>query len=302
MRCFTPLRRFDFDAILAAPVPVAVGSDKLHSVPLVSFPIVCLCGATMRQRSGNLAASAVILLALVLELLLPLTPARVINGKAFLRPLLSPSDEYEAAREQMVREQIEDRGIRDPGVLAAMRKVPRHLFVPPEEQGEAYHDYPLAIGHDQTISQPYVVAYMTESLELKPRDRVLEIGTGSGYQAAILAELAAKVYSIEIVEALAKEAAVRLRRLGYSNVQLRAGDGYRGWPEAAPFDAIIITAAPGHIPQPLVDQLREGGRMVLPLGQWDQELVRLRRSREGIRRESLLSVRFVPMTGEAEKH
>jgi protein-L-isoaspartate(D-aspartate) O-methyltransferase len=256
----------------------------------------------MRQRSSSVSTLSVILLALVLELLLPLTPARLGNGGAFSRPLPSPSDEYEAAREQMVREQIEDRGVRDARVLAALRKVPRHLFVPPEERGEAYNDYPLAIGHGQTISQPYIVAYMTEALELKPRDRVLEIGTGSGYQAAILAELVTQVYSIEIVEALAKEAEARLRRLGYSNVQVRAGDGYRGWPEAAPFDAIIVTAAPGHIPQPLVDQLREGGRMVLPLGSWEQDLVRLRRTREGILREYLLPVRFVPMTGEAEKH
>jgi protein-L-isoaspartate(D-aspartate) O-methyltransferase len=175
------------------------------------------------------------------------------------------------------------------------------LFVPPEERGEAYYDFPLAIGHEQTISQPYIVAYMSEALELKPRDRALEIGTGSGYQAAILAELAAEVYSIEIVPALAEEAEARLRRLGYSNVQVRVGDGYRGWPEAAPFDAIIVTAAPRDIPQPLVDQLREGGRMVLPLGQWDQDLVRLRRTPQGILRESLLPVRFVPMTGEAEK-
>jgi protein-L-isoaspartate(D-aspartate) O-methyltransferase len=255
----------------------------------------------MRQRSGNVSALFLILLALVLGLLLPLTPARVANGGAFSRLLPSPSDEYEAAREQMVREQIEDRGVRDARVLAALRKVPRHLFVPPEERDQAYNDYPLAIGHGQTISQPYIVAYMTEALELKPRDRVLEIGTGSGYQAAILAELVADVYSIEIVEALAKEAEARLRRLGYSKVQVRAGDGYRGWPEAAPFDAIILTAAPGHIPQPLVDQLREGGRMVLPLGSWEQDLVRLRRTREGILREYLLPVRFVPMTGEAEK-
>jgi protein-L-isoaspartate(D-aspartate) O-methyltransferase len=202
----------------------------------------------------------------------------------------------------MVREQIEARGIRDARLLAALRKVPRHLFVPEEEQGEAYIDYPLAIENGQSISQPYVVAFMTEALELRPRDRVLEIGTGSGYQAAILAELVPEVYSIEIVEPLAKRAAARLRRLGYSNVHVRAGDGYRGWPEAAPFDAIIVTAAPDHIPQPLVDQLREGGRMVLPLGLWDQELIRLRRTREGILRESLLPVRFVPMTGEAEKH
>jgi protein-L-isoaspartate(D-aspartate) O-methyltransferase len=256
----------------------------------------------MRQRSGDLSALWVILLALIFELLSPLTPAREVDGGAFSGPPQSPSDEYKAAREQMVREQIEARGIRDARVLAALRKVPRHLFVPPEEQGEAYNDYPLAIGHAQTISQPYIVAYMTEALELKPRDRVLEIGTGSGYQAAILAELVAEVYSIEIVEPLAKQAEARLRRLGYSNVQVRAGDGYRGWPEAAPFDAIIVTAAPGHVPQPLVEQLREGGRMVLPLGQWDQDLVRLRRTREGIRREYLLPVRFVPMTGEAEKH
>jgi protein-L-isoaspartate(D-aspartate) O-methyltransferase len=256
----------------------------------------------MRQRSSSVLTLSVILLALLLALLLPMTPARVVNGGAFSRPLQSPSDEYKAAREEMVREQIEDRGVRDARVLAAMRKVPRHLFVPPEERDQAYNDYPLAIGHGQTISQPYIVAYMTEALELKPRDRVLEIGTGSGYQAAILAELVAEVYSIEIIEALAKEAEARLRRLGYSNVQVRAGDGYRGWPEAAPFDAIIVTAAPDHIPQPLVDQLREGGRLVLPLGLWDQELVRLRRSRSGILRESLLPVRFVPMTGEAEKH
>jgi protein-L-isoaspartate(D-aspartate) O-methyltransferase len=256
----------------------------------------------MRQRSGNISARSVILLALIFELLLPLAPARLGNGGAFSPQLASPSDEYEAEREQMVREQIEARGVRDARVLAALRKVPRHLFVPPEEQGEAYNDYPLAIGHAQTISQPYIVAYMTEALELKPRDRVLEIGTGSGYQAAILAELVTEVYSIEIVEALAKEAEARLRRLGYSNVQVRVGDGYRGWPEPAPFDAIIVTAAPGHIPQPLVDQLRDGGRLVLPLGLWDQELVRLRRSRGRILRETLLPVRFVPMTGEVEKH
>jgi protein-L-isoaspartate(D-aspartate) O-methyltransferase len=255
----------------------------------------------MRQRSRHVLALAVIFLALVPVLLPPLTPARALRG-AISCPVQSPSDEYQAAREQMVREQIEARGIRDARVLAALRKVPRHLFVPPEEQHEAYFDFPLAIGYGQTISQPYVVAFMTEALELKPRDRVLEIGTGSGYQAAILAELVPEVYSIEIVEPLAREAEARLRCLGYSNVHVRAGDGYRGWPEAAPFDAIIVTAAPDHIPQPLVDQLREGGRMVLPVGRWDQELVRLRRKGAAILRESLLPVRFVPMTGEAEKH
>jgi len=256
----------------------------------------------MWQRSSIQSALPLILLALIFELLLPMTSVRAVRCGSFSPTLQAPSDDYKSVREQMVREQIEARGIRDARLLAALRKVPRHLFVPAEEQNEAYIDYPLAIEHGQTISQPYVVAFMTEALELKPRDRVLEIGTGSGYQAAILAELVSDVYSIEIVEPLAKQAAARLRRLGYSNVQVRAGDGYRGWPEAAPFDAIIVTAAPDHIPPPLVDQLREGGRMVLPLGLWDQELVRLRRTREGILRESLLPVRFVPMTGEAEKH
>jgi len=256
----------------------------------------------MRKRSSNISALPVALLALILALLFPLTSGRILNGGVFSPLLQSPSDEYKAAREEMVRDQIEARGIHDPRLLAALRKVHRHLFVPPEEQAGAYIDYPLAIGYGQSISQPYVVAFMTEALELRPRDRVLEIGTGSGYQAAILAELVAEVYTIEIIEPLAKKAEARLRLMGYTNVRVRAGDGYRGWPEAAPFDAIIVTAAPDHIPQPLVDQLREGGRMVLPLGLWDQELVRLRRSREGIQRESLLPVRFVPMTGEAEKH
>jgi len=256
----------------------------------------------MRQRSTNISALPAALLALILALLFPLASDRRLNGAAFSPLLQLPSDECKAAREEMVRDQIEARGIHDPRLLAALRRVPRHLFVPPEEQAEAYIDYPLAIEHGQSISQPYVVAFMTEALELKPRDRVLEIGTGSGYQAAILAELVAEVYTIEILEPLAQKAEARLHRMGYGNVRVRVGDGYRGWPEAAPFDAIIVTAAPDHIPQPLVDQLREGGRMVLPLGLWDQELVRLRRSREGVLRESLLPVRFVPMTGEAEKH
>jgi len=201
----------------------------------------------------------------------------------------------------MVREQIEERGIRDARVLAAMRKVPRHLFVPADERTSAYIDSPLPIGYNQTISQPYVVAFMTEALELKAQDRVLEIGTGSGYQAAVLAELVRDVYTVEIVEPLARTAEERLRQMGYTNVHVRSGDGYRGWPEAAPFDAIMLTAAPDHVPAPLVEQLREGGRLVLPLGRWDQDLVRLRRTPRGITRESLLPVRFVPMTGEAEK-
>jgi protein-L-isoaspartate(D-aspartate) O-methyltransferase len=190
----------------------------------------------------------------------------------------APVDPYRLARERMVHDEIEARGIRDPRVLAAMRKVPRHLFVAPEEQQNAYFDSPLRIGFGQTISQPYLVAFMTEALELKPHDRVLEIGTGSGFQAAVLGELVEDVYTIEIVEPLAKSAEARLRRLGYANVHVRAGDGYKGWPEAAPFDAIILTAAPPErIPPPLLDQLREGGRLVAPVGGMDQDLTRVRR-------------------------
>lgn len=201
----------------------------------------------------------------------------------------------------MVRDQIASRGVRDARVLEALRKVPRHLFVPPPVEAYAYDDMPLLIGHGQTISQPYVVAFMTEALELKSQDRVLEIGTGSGYQAAVLAGLVREVYSIEIVDTLAKQAKERLANLGYANVQVRAGDGYRGWPEAAPFDAIVVTAAPDHIPQPLIDQLRDEGRLVLPVGRYDQDLVRIRRTRRGVEKETLLPVRFVPMVGEAEK-
>ncbi|HVA00888.1 MAG TPA: protein-L-isoaspartate(D-aspartate) O-methyltransferase [Terriglobia bacterium] len=204
------------------------------------------------------------------------------------------------ARERMVEEQIAKRGVRDRRVLEALRKVPRHLFVPPEMQPHAYLDTPLAIGHGQTISQPYIVGFMSEALELRPQERVLEIGTGSGYQAAVLALLAREVYSMEIVEPLGKSASERLQRLGYENVQVRIGDGYQGWPEAAPFDAIIVTAAPGHIPQPLLDQLAPGGRLVIPVGKNVQMLVRVRRTAMGFQQEKLLPVLFVPMTGEAE--
>jgi protein-L-isoaspartate(D-aspartate) O-methyltransferase len=228
-------------------------------------------------------------------------PCTDLTSHKTARPVTSSPDEYREARERMVREQIEARAVRDARVLGAMRKVPRHLFVPPDQQAYAYIDSPLPIGYRQTISQPYIVAFMTEALELKPQDRVLEIGTGSGYQAAVLAELAREVYTIEIVEPLAKEAEERLRRLQYSNVHVRTGDGYRGWPEAAPFDAVMVTAAPDHVPPPLVAQLREGGRLILPVGRWEQELIRLRRTAKGVTQEVLLPVRFVPMTGEAEK-
>ncbi|MFN2446462.1 MAG: protein-L-isoaspartate(D-aspartate) O-methyltransferase [Vicinamibacterales bacterium] len=204
--------------------------------------------------------------------------------------------ELEARRRQMVDSQIRARGVRDPRVLAALEQVPRHRFVPPSELGTAYGDHPLAIGQGQTISQPYIVAYMSEALALDATDRVLEVGTGSGYQAAVLGELVAEVYTVEIVAELAQRAASVLRDLGYSNVHVREGDGYAGWPEHAPFDAVIVTAAPDHIPQPLVDQLAIGGRLVVPVGTNDQYLLVLTRTVDGLREESRLPVRFVPLT------
>ncbi|MCX5797516.1 MAG: protein-L-isoaspartate(D-aspartate) O-methyltransferase [Elusimicrobia bacterium] len=194
--------------------------------------------------------------------------------------------------------------VRDPRVLAAMRKVPRHEFVPERARHLAYADTPLDIGAGQTISQPYMVGFMTQALGLKPGDKVLEIGTGSGYQAAILSELAGEVYSIEIVETLARQAEATLARLGYSRVRTRTGDGYAGWPEQAPFDAITVTCAPERIPQPLAAQLREGGRLVIPLGRGSlgpQKLVVLRKTAAGLREETLMPVLFVPMTGKASR-
>lgn len=214
----------------------------------------------------------------------------------------SVQDEYAELRNRMVVEQIASRGVSDPRVLAAMRKVPRHEFVPEEYRDLAYRDTPLPIGYGQTISQPYIVAYMTEQLHIGKEDTVLEIGTGSGYQAAVLAELASEVYTIEIIPELAERAKKTLRRLGYNNVHVRIGDGYKGWPEHAPFDAIILTAAPPRVPQPLIDQLKEGGRLIAPVGEDYQELVLIRKENGEILRENLIPVRFVPMTGEAQKH
>jgi len=194
------------------------------------------------------------------------------------------------------------RGIHDERVLAAMSKVPREEFVPPDLRAESYSDGPLPIGYDQTISQPYIVALMTEQLRLKPHDRVLEIGTGSGYQAAVLAELVAEVYSIEIVAPLAHTAEATLQRLGYKNVHVKVGDGYKGWPEHAPFDAVIVTCAPEHVPQPLINQLKEGGRMIIPVGQrFAQELYLLEKKNARLQQSAVLPVRFVPMAGEAER-
>jgi protein-L-isoaspartate(D-aspartate) O-methyltransferase len=205
------------------------------------------------------------------------------------------------AREDMVATQIAARGVRDAKTLAAMRKVPRHLFVPTASLTQAYDDHPLPIGHGQTISQPYIVGFMTEALGLEGGDTVLEIGTGSGYQAAVLAEIASRVHTIEIVAPLAEEAAARLKRLGYGNVEVRAGDGYLGWPEAAPFDAIVITAAAPRIPEPLKQQLKDGGRLVLPVGDDWQELVVVTRRGDRFEEKQVLPVRFVPMTGKVRQ-
>jgi protein-L-isoaspartate(D-aspartate) O-methyltransferase len=221
-----------------------------------------------------------------------------------LLPLLLGWEDTEAerkSRQRMVGTQIEARGVRDPRVLAAMRRVPRHLFVPAALRGQAYADTPLPIGEDQTISQPYIVALMTEALELEPQDRVLEIGTGSGYQAAVLAELVDRVYSLEIKEGLAARSTALLAELGYDNVLTRRADGYFGWEEHGPFDAIMITAAVYAVPPPLLGQLAEGGKMILPMGNpfAYQELVLITRRGAAVTVRHISSVRFVPMTGEA---
>ncbi len=206
---------------------------------------------------------------------------------------------YTKARERMVRQQITARGIRDERVLDAMRSVPRHLFVPVNSRHSAYHDGPLSIGQDQTISQPYIVALMTEALELKEYERVLEIGTGSGYQAAILSQLASRVYTIERIPELAARAQDVLRQLGYDNIKICVGDGTLGWPEHAPYDAIVVTAAPPNIPEPLTKQLAESGRLVAPVGgSWSQSLVRIRKQGGRLQRQELTTVAFVPLIGE----
>jgi protein-L-isoaspartate(D-aspartate) O-methyltransferase len=198
----------------------------------------------------------------------------------------------------MVAEQIANRGVTDAKTLAALRAVPRHLFVPAAFVRQAYEDHPIALAHGQTISQPYIVAFMTQALGLGGGETVLEVGTGSGYQTAVLAEIAARVHSIEILGTLAHEARERLSRLGYRNVELRAGDGEAGWPEAAPFDAIVVTAAAPHIPEALVTQLRDRGRLVIPVGEQSQELIVATRLGASLEQQRVLPVRFVPMTGK----
>jgi protein-L-isoaspartate(D-aspartate) O-methyltransferase len=210
----------------------------------------------------------------------------------------SLQDEFTPERQRMVGDQIAARDVRDPRVLAAMRDVPRHLFVPPDLQRQAYQDRPLPIGYDQTISQPYIVALMTELVRPRPSDRALEVGTGSGYQAAVLSRLVSHVYTIEIVEPLARSAGQRLKTLGYANVTVRAGDGYAGWPENAPFDIIVVTAAPDHVPAPLLTQLKPGGRLVIPVGPVSavQELQLIEKDNDGrIKTTRVTPVRFVPL-------
>ena len=205
---------------------------------------------------------------------------------------------YLDGQDQMVQEQIISRGIQDSRVIKAISEVPRELFVPNELKSSAYEDSPLPIGYKQTISQPFIVAFMTEAAQLDQTSRVLEIGTGCGYQAAILSKLCKEVYSIEVLKPLGEEAKMRLNKLGYKNIHLRIGDGYKGWTENSPFDAIIVTAAPEEVPQTLINQLKEGGRLIIPIGRFVQELIRITRIKDKIKKENLMPVRFVPMVKE----
>jgi len=230
----------------------------------------------------------IVLFAVVASLYFSVSCAREKNGV------------FHVMREKMVHEQIEARGVRDEGVLSAMGKVQRELFVPKYLRSEAYEDSPLPIGKSQTISQPYIVAFMTEALRLRGGERVLEIGTGSGYQAAVLAELAGEVYTIEIICELSKSAQKQLTDMGYKNIHCICRNGYDGWNEHAPYDAIIVTAAPDYIPKKLVEQLKTGGRMVIPVGRNYQNLILMTKTKTGTEKENLLPVRFVPMTGEPE--
>ncbi len=236
-----------------------------------------------------------------------LTFARLLCALALLIAADSPvnaqtREDYDRARQRMVSEFLEKQGIKNPRVLQAMRRVPRHEFVPDYQRRRAYEDTALLIGYKQTITWPFIVAFMTEALDPQPTDRVLEIGTGTGYQAAVLSLLVDEVDSIEIIPALGKAAEKRLKRLGYKNVKTKVGDGYLGWPERAPFDKIILTCSPEKIPQPLIDQLKEGGRMVLPLGsRYEQALILLEKKTGRIERKELLPTVFVPMTGRSDK-
>ena len=222
------------------------------------------------------------------------------NSSGLQRPKYPPErEQFEVQCQQMVEYQLRDRGIKDERVLAAISQVPRHRFVDPSWRNLAYSDRPLPIAHNQTISQPYIVAYMTEAAGISPNDKVLEIGTGCGYQAAVLGELAERVYSVEIIPALADSARQLLSQLDYKNIEVKTGNGYQGWTEHAPYDAIIVTAAPEYIPQTLIDQLASNGRLVIPVGQWYQQIFVLTKTPEGIVKKKTIPVRFVPMRRQA---
>ncbi len=223
------------------------------------------------------------------------------TSDAIQKPAAAEAGQFAGLRERMVADQLRARDIKDEQVLRAMLKVPRHEFVPAGIVSSAYDDTALPLALGQTISQPYIVAYMTQALHLQGSERVLEIGTGSGYQAAVLAEIVPEVYTIEILDELTKRAQATLGALGYTNIHFRTGDGYQGWPEAAPFDCIIVTAAPDHVPQPLIDQLKPGGRMIIPVGRFEQDLILVEKGKSGVTRRSTIPVRFVPMTGRAQQ-
>jgi protein-L-isoaspartate(D-aspartate) O-methyltransferase len=216
-------------------------------------------------------------------------------------PRIRKEVDYEKERREMIERQIRARGVKDERVLNALQQVERHRFMLPGMEGQAYQDSPHGIGEKQTISQPYIVAFMTEVARIQENSRVLEVGTGSGYQTAVLSVLAKEVFTIEIIESLGTRAKEQLELLGFTNVHLRIGDGYSGWPEAAPFDAILVTAAPLSVPQPLIDQLATGGRLVIPIGDFYQDLELITRTPTAIQKEKLIPVRFVPMTGQAEE-
>lgn len=232
-----------------------------------------------------------------MEFLFPVSLLLVV----FLLAAQSSSDDpYAGKRWEMVESQIIARGIRNTAVIQAMLNVPRHEFVPPDLRAGAYDDNPVPVGMGQTISQPYIVALMTELLNPVRGMKVLEVGTGSGYQSAVLAETGCELYTIEIVDDLAKKARLLLEKIGYADISYRIGDGYQGWEEHAPFDAIIVTAAPGHVPPRLIEQLKAGGRMVIPVGDESQELLLIEKTESGITKKRITAVRFVPMTGESE--
>ncbi len=258
-----------------------------HAPAAAAALLALLAGASLALPSPAAAQAAEILL------------QAEVNSGPVQRPRFEA--DRQAERAAMVRGQIRSRGVTGPAVLDAMGRVPRHRFVPKDQNARAYTDSPLAIGHGQTISQPYIVAFMSSVLDLAPDARVLEVGTGSAYQAAILAELVREVVSIEIIEPLARQAAARLERLGYTNVSVLHGDGYYGWPEQAPYDAVVVTAAATHVPPPLIAQLRPGGRMVIPVGRsaWTQNLLLVEKDAAGeISTRNLMAVRFVPLTGD----